>query len=1198
MTQSTDELLKIGISHHQSGRLVEAQQLYLQVLKQQPNCIDALHNLGVIACQSQQFAIGIGYFKQALALTPQRIDTYNNLSHALRAIANPSEAIEHYEEIIALCPNRADIHCTVAQLLMQQERWAEAIAHYQQAIEIQPESSQVYLDLSNVLMAQQQLETARQYLQKLIKLQPDCAGAYWQLCSIFRQTCEFVLWRQMAERYSRFCNYNDAIRVAIALIQVYGETGLHSVALKKLEELELQVYRDTNSLSEQDIKHLYFIILPALSNLRDDLAANSRFAKLIGALFAKQTDRTLALIPSKINQAAQNQGDRDAVNSDLQHNCLRIGIVSANFRRHLVGWCSVDVIQALAKLTPYVYLYATSEFQEDDRTEIFAKIATKSNWLGENWQQQKKSAPFNQLSQLIAEIEEDNLDVLIDLDSLTTSGYPEILRRQPAHLCVSWLGSNPPYISSENYNLSDHHTHPPGIDNYYLETMIKLPDVRIAMSGFPSLAIDVKAKRKSLKIRSKDIVYLCVAPSSKLNPETITAHIQILKSVPNSVLLYQGMGDMETICSHYDRTCEAQGIDCKRVIFLLFPETEEERRSIYAVADILLDSYPHNGISQILEALWFDLPVVTRLGEQSSARIGYSFLTTLGITAGVAHSWDEYVEWGASLGQFPALRNSIKEQLIQSKRPESLAPLWNPSKLAEDMYKLLAEILAGQRESNPVMYFELGNRSWLEGNIDEATRRYRQAIALQPSYAEAWGNLGTALHGQNQLDEAIEHYQKSLQLNPINFVIQSNLGRALKSQGNYDAAIKCYKKAIDIDPSNVNPYNRLGDMYFERREYAVALRYYQQALAIDPGHAFSHSHSGVIYLELNQVNLAIHSFQQALATDPTYNHAHFNLSLALLLKGELRTGFIEYEWRWQCQDIPNLVPAFSQPLSQSLSQPISQPLWNGGSFSGRTLLISAEQGFGDIIQFIRYIPLVKAIGGENARILFDCPTPLISLFEGIKDLTLVTSSSFLPKSYLRVSLLSLPRILGTTIDNIPAAVPYLFVPTDRSQDSSNELSQSTTHQMRIGVVWAVNGNSSNALKCSCPLPLFRRLLDRRQAIFYSLQEEIAAEDEQLFDTLTWQIVDLRDRISDFADTAALIAQMDLVITVDTAVAHLAGALGKPVWVMLPFAADWRWMLGREDSPWYPTMRLFRQWHIGDWEGVIERVINALRDWVD
>lgn len=1190
MTQNADELLKNGIANHQSGRLVEAQQLYLQVLRQQPDCVDALHNLGAIACQQNQLEIGINYFKQALALNPQRQETINNLTHALQALRKPAEAIEHYKQISALCPERADIHCILARLLVQQERWTEATLFYQQAIDTQPEGTLAYLELSDIFIGQKEFKQARICLQKLLRLQPDCADAYWNLCSIFRQIMDFGLWRETAERYTRFCVHNDVIRAGIALIQAYCETGLLTEALNKLEAIELQVFNESNTLSERDIRLLYLIVLPVMGKLRDDLAMNSKFAKLIGTLLAKHCERALSNIPSHLNQFPS---DPDAINLDRIHNYLRIGISFTNFQHHPIASAGVDAIQALAKLTPYLYLYAKSEFEEDDSTKMFAEIATKCNWLSDRWQQQQNVDSFIRLSNLIIEIEQDNLDVLIDLDALTANSYPEILRRKPAQLCVSWLGFDAPFISSDNYSLGDRHTHPPGIDTYYLETIIRLPNVNMAVSGFPSLTIDERAKRKSLKIRNKDIIYLCVIPSLSLNLDTVVAHIQILKSVPNSILLYQGIGDLENARSHYEQECKTQNVDGDRIMLLPQPETEAERRSIYVVADVLLDSYPQNGIKTTLEALWFNLPIVTRIGEQSFARLGYSFLSTLGITAGIAHSWDEYVEWGASLGQFPALRNSIKEQLIQSKQVESLSYLWNPSKLATDMYRLFAEILAAKRESDPAMYFELGNRSWQEGNITEATRRYRQAIALQPNHAEAWGNLGTALHGLTQLDEAIVHYQKSLEINPSNFVIQSNLSRALMTQGRYDAAIASYKKAIKIDPSNINPLVRIGDILFKRREYDAACNYFLQALSIDPNHAYSHRHAGIIYLELNQVDRAILSLQQALATDPTNSYAHFHLSIALLLKGELRTGFIEYEWRWRCQDTPNP----SSNLSQLLSRTLSHPLWNGDNYSGRRLLILAEQGFGDIIQFIRYIPLVKTLGGDNGQILFECPASLHRLFEGIKDIKLVKDSA-LPAFDFYVPLLSLPRILGTTIDNIPNPIPYLSVPSDRDLDSSFGLSRSITRQLRIGLVWATYSNSPSSQKRSCPLRIFRRLLGLKHALFYSLQTEIASEETALFDSLTWQIVDMRDRINDFADTAAIIEQMDLVITIDTAVAHLAGALGKPVWVMLPFAPDWRWMLGREDSPWYPTMRLFRQWHLGDWEGTTERVISALKDWVD
>ncbi|NJL42781.1 MAG: tetratricopeptide repeat protein, partial [Pseudanabaena sp. SU_2_4] len=308
----------------------------------------------------------------------------------------------------------------------------------------------------------------------------------------------------------------------------------------------------------------------------------------------------------------------------------------------------------------------------------------------------------------------------------------------------------------------------------------------------------------------KDIIYLCVTPSIKLNRDTVEAHIQIIKSVPNSLLLYKGRGDLDIVKSLYHEACTAQGIDRKRVKFLTLTSTEEEHRSIYAAADVMLDSYPYNGGSHTLEALWFDLPVVTRLGEQSFARMGYSFLITLGIIDGIAQSWDEYIQWGIRLGNDKALRDSIRQRLIKSKQPEHLSPLWNPAKLAEDMYNLFAEILEGQREHDPDSEFELGNRFWQAGNMAEAARHYRQAIALQSDRAETWGNLGTVLHGEGKLDEAIEHYQKSLQLNPVNFTIQLNLGKALQAKGNNRAAGECYKKAIDIDPRSNHAAQPIG----------------------------------------------------------------------------------------------------------------------------------------------------------------------------------------------------------------------------------------------------------------------------------------------------------------------------------------------------------------------------------------------------
>jgi predicted O-linked N-acetylglucosamine transferase (SPINDLY family)/ADP-heptose:LPS heptosyltransferase/glycosyltransferase involved in cell wall biosynthesis len=1145
--QHVDELLTRAIAYQKAGQISEAESLYLQILEQQPNQIDTLQNLGAIACQQQQFERGITLLNQAIEIAPDdNVGIHTNLALAYSATGNLDAAI----------------------------------AHYQKVIELQPDCTPAYLSLALALIDQQQLETARDCLERLIARKPDCADAYWNLCAILRQTDNYALWRQTAEQYMQFCHDSDPTGAAISSIQAYYKTGMHAEALRKLEALESQIYRDAEVLSDINIGRIYFLILFAVFRLRDDLEANSKLAKLIGQLYAKSARKTIDAIP---HRSLGFDSDLHQFNAlDPQRDRLRIGFMSVNFRRHPVGWCIADTIRAMSQLTPHIYLYATSEFKQDDRTEIFEKIAYKCNWTQANWQQQK-SETFKNLSHLIDEIEQDNLDVLIDLDSLTASRHPEILLRKPAQLCLSWLGFDAPFLSPENYNLGDRHTHPPGIEPYYLETIIRLPDSHMAVAEFTSVAMDRESKRQEFGVYTQDIAYLCVTPSIKLNYPTVEAHVRILKSVSNSILLYKGRGDIEVVKLLYRQACIDYNLNHDRIKFLPLTVTEEEHRGLYAIADILLDSFPYNGGSHTLEALWFDLPVVTRIGEQSFSRMGCSFLSTLGITDGIARTWDEYVEWGIRFGQDRSLRDAIKQRLIESKHPDRLSPLWNPDKLAKDMYGIFESILGGQRDSDAVIYFELGNSLWHQGNAAEAAWRYRQAIALYPHHAEAWGNLGTVLHGENKLEEAITHYLKSLEINSHNFIVQSNLGRAFKETGRDDAAITCYEQAISIDPHNLNPYNRLGEIFFAREDWQKAWDYFQQAVTLDPNYAFSLSRLGVIHMEWQEPERAATYFERAIACDPEYAYAHVNLSIALLLKGEYPRGFIEYEWRWQTQDF----------LQQNSN--FSQPAWDGSDLQDRTLLIYAEQGLGDFMQFIRYLPLVKAKCGDHSKIVLTSPASILPLLRDnrdlVKDIDLIEMDSPLPKFDICVPLLSLPRILGANVASIPTDIPYLYARHDQVALPSC----SASARLRIGIVWATCSANSNVGKRSCPLGVFQKLVSSNSVTFYSLQTEIPSTETDLFDELGDRIVDLRDRIQNFADTAAIIEQMDLIISIDSAVAHLAGAMGKQVWLLLPFASDWRWMLEREDSPWYPTMCLFRQRQVNDWHGIIDRVTTALHN---
>lgn len=288
----------------------------------------------------------------------------------------------------------------------------------------------------------------------------------------------------------------------------------------------------------------------------------------------------------------------------------------------------------------------------------------------------------------------------------------------------------------------------------------------------------------------------------------------------------------------------------------------------------------------------------------------------------------------------------------------------------------------------------------------------------------------------------------------------------------------------------------------------------------------------------------------------------------------MRRGFTEYESRWQKEDNP--------------ARPFSQPLWDGSSLEGKTILLHGEQGLGDQIQFIRYVPLVAQYQG---RIVVECSPPLVRLFTSVAGIyQLIARGEDLPTFDVHAPLMSLPRILGTTLETVPAQIPYLY-PT---ASISLRLETPPSTSLKVGIVWAGSPFFKGNYKRFCPLSYFLNLLNVPNIAFYSLQKEPQVEElTKLSPPLPIQ--DLGTQMNDFADTAFVLQQLDLVISVDTAVAHLAGALGKPVWLVLSFSPDWRWMLKREDSPWYPTMRLFRQSQFGDWQGVFEQVEQALHE---
>jgi tetratricopeptide (TPR) repeat protein len=562
------------------------------------------------------------------------------------------------------------------------------------------------------------------------------------------------------------------------------------------------------------------------------------------------------------------------------------------------------------------------------------------------------------------------------------------------------------------------------------------------------------------------------------------------------------------------------------------------------------------------------------------------------------------------------------------------------------------------RADIPDFFGNLGLVLRLGKRHEEATQAYRQALALDPHHAVSHNNLGLSLHALGDLDAAVEHFNRALAIQPQFAEALVNLGASLQAGGQLEAAAAAYRKALTLRPDDVETHVALGRLLNERlKQFGPAEQAFRRAAELRPGDASIQHHLGAVLREdRTRLNEAEAAYRRALAIEPNAAYllndlgsllfemkrfeaaeamlrqaimiapdfpvaleslgnmlkdlrrqdeaeacyrtalrlspesasARWNLSLLLLSQGRLAEGWPLHEARYD--------PTHWQRIVRIPRLPF--PQWQGEALEGKSVMVLPEQGFGDNIQFVRYLAVLKQKGAH--RVTLFCKSPLLGLFQGVSGADAVIDATAPPKHDefdLWTLLLSIPLQVGTTLDNIPADLPYLAASPEAIAHWRHRL---PTGGFRIGLVWKGNAAHTNDADRSLPgLASLAPLWSVSGASFVSLQKG-AGEVEAARAIIGQPLLHLGGEIRDFADTAAIISQLDLVITVDTAIAHLAGALGKPVWVLLPYiGTDWRWLLDRDDSPWYPrVMRLFRQAEPGNWDAVIEHLTGALGGLLD
>jgi tetratricopeptide (TPR) repeat protein len=479
---------------------------------------------------------------------------------------------------------------------------------------------------------------------------------------------------------------------------------------------------------------------------------------------------------------------------------------------------------------------------------------------------------------------------------------------------------------------------------------------------------------------------------------------------------------------------------------------------------------------------------------------------------------------------------------------------------------------------NPNLAQAYSNRGSLQQDLkkyQEAVEDYEKAIEINPDFPDAYSCLGIALIELKRFDEALASFEQAIEINPNYANAYLNRGIALNELKQFDEALANYNRAIEINPSFAEAYSNRGNTLKELNRLDDALASYNQAIEIKPDFAEAYLNRGLLSEWLLHYRDAILDYDRAIAVQPNYLNAYFNKALCLLRIGDFKSGLNLYEWRWKVGELELRNLSFTQPL------------WLGDeNIQNKTILLHAEQGLGDTIQFCRYAKLVKELG---ARVLLEVPKSLLDLLNGLEGVDqLIEIGKPLPDSDYHCPLMSLPLAFKTELASIPNRTPYLAAANNKHEKWAQKLG--VKPKLLVGLVWSGNNMNSNDHNRSLTL---KQLLPYLSDLcgYVSLQKEVREIDKQVLNGSN--IKQFGDELNDFSDTAALCELMDLVISVDTSVAHLAGAIGKTTWVLLPHVPDWRWLLDREDSPWYPSIKIYRQTSPGDWDSVIQRVRQDL-----
>ncbi|WP_373537654.1 tetratricopeptide repeat protein [Microcoleus sp.] len=1169
--QSAEDCLKRAWEHHQAGRLLEAENLYRQIVEVEPDSANVLCLLGIALRQQGKVAEAIDFYDRAIAQNPDFVEAHLNKAHVLLDVGEYQRAIASYEQVIKIQPNSA-LSCNKLGWLKQQLGETDAaIVYYQAALKFDPNLVEAAHNLGKIFTEKNQFDDAATCYLHALKINPKLTYSLLGLGRVLQQQNKLTEALNCYQQALEIEPQNPEAQNNIGAF--YHEQGNTKVALDH--------YRQALSLKPD--------FVDAINNLGHALVDLGNFQE---AFYCHR-------------RALELQPDNATAHLEFSLTLLLFGDYQRGFAEYEWRW-RTPTLQPRQFLQP---LWDGSDLQGKT---ILLHV---EQGLGDSIQFIRYApilrsrgakimvACYQELTRLFATV------AGIEYLSVSFEGLPVFDVHAPLMSLPRILGTTLETIPANIPYLT-----PPAECKFALASDAKFK-VGIVWAGNPTRRKD---NQRSCSLSDfiplfevAGIAFYSLQKNLSESDRTLLNHHLVPDLSPHLNDLADtasAISQLDLVISVDTSVAHLAGALGKPVWVLLSfaPDwrwlLDREDNPWYPTARLFRQSQPQ-GWGELFQDVQAALSLLaiansTTYSEDNTKNLSLAKTVdaaALEITnvSLVEDSQKIFLTAGEALANRVAIEQMppIETSITRAANGENSVVLGDMLQQAEKLME------TGDKQEAIALYEQIifldpncvqarinyGFLKQENGELDAAIPHYREALAIDPNIPQTAYNLAKIFEEQGQVAEAIAHYEQALVADPDFVPALINLAVALQEKGELLEAVHLYRRALEIQPHSWEAYNNLATVLQEQGNLEDALEYYHKALELLPDFVEAINNLGRTFLEKGAVEEAIACYKRAIVLSPDHASAHLNLSLALLLAGDLENGLAEYEWRWKINEFKIGHSCFLAGPGNTVAAREYRPLWDGSDLQGKTILLHAEQGLGDSIQFIRYAAIVKNKGG---RVIVGCYPQLQRLFATVDGIDLlIVRGEPLPEFDVQVPMLSLPYVLGTTVETIPANTAYL------SGNAGAKFGLLPGRNLKVGIVWAGNPKHRKNMQRSCSLSQFLPLLDVSGVSFYSLQKEVSEADSALLDRTP--IVDLSPHFGDLADTAAAIAELDLVICVDTAVAHLAGALGKPVWILLAFSPDWRWLLEREDSPWYPTARLFRQPSRGDWASVFALVAQSL-----